>query len=421
MSPNNLLPAEACIYCGSNGPFSAEHVIPAGLGGDDKRFMLRGMVCKKCNTDIFSPLELEFLRKSPAALGRIFLQPEGRRRGKGANPPKLEASAKEMITPAGYAVEIELGARGRPTILPQLVLVGDREGVSTGSEATPLREYIDRVQILLGASVVCVSKVSNEKAPALYATTYVWNGDQYVERDVLTVLAPPDPSVWSAPLKPNADGSEPKSRARMFLRGNGQIVLKSTEKLGVARALTFFRKLLNQTTFEQMMEQDIENPLVGLSMSFDIAVTGRVLAKVGMNLLAHIAGADYVRHPQFQRVKRSIATGTPAFPLHSTEQKLPIANIFSGLPHTLHGFMIAGIPRPGRTFSLMLNARLYGSQIESVLLGEGLPYPNFSNNIFFTVDYEAHRIERYEMMDFVRAFPFNFSRPSAPAIAPAPN
>ncbi|AUT75691.1 hypothetical protein C2L64_45970 [Paraburkholderia hospita] len=199
----------------------------------------------------------------------------------------------------------------------------------------------------------------------------------------------------------------------MFLRGNGQIVLKSTEKLGIARALTFFRKLINQTTFEQMTEQDVENRLVGISMSFDIAVTGRVLAKIGVNLLAYIAGADYVRHPQFQRVKRSIATGVPAFPLHSTEQKLPIANIFSGLPHTLHGFMIAGIPTPGGTCALMLHARLYGSQIESVLLGEGLPYLNFSNNTFFTVDYEAHRIERYEMMDFVRAFPFNFPRPSA--------
>lgn len=23
-----------CIYCGSNGPFSDEHVVPAGLGGE---------------------------------------------------------------------------------------------------------------------------------------------------------------------------------------------------------------------------------------------------------------------------------------------------------------------------------------------------------------------------------------------------
>lgn len=411
MSSNNSFSLETCIYCGSKGPFSAEHVIPAGLGGDDKRFMLRGIVCKKCNTDVFSPLEREFLRKSPTALGRIFLQTEGRRRSKGTNPPKLEASVKEMITPAGYAVEIELGARGRPTVLPQLVLVGEREGVSTGSEETPLREYIDRAQILLGASVTCVSKDISKKSPALYATTYTWNGDQYVEGEMLSVLEPPNPSVWSTPLKPNADGSDPKSRARMFLRGNGQVVLRCTEKLGFARALTFFRQLVNQTTFAQMTEQDVINPLVGISMSCNVAVTGRVLAKIGVNLLAYIAGADYVRNPQFQRVKQAIATGVPAFPLYSTEQKLPIANIFSGLPHTLHGFMIAGVPTPGGTCTLMLNARLYGSQIESVLLGEGLPLINFSNNTFFTVDYGAHRIERYEMMDFVRAFPFNFLAP----------
>jgi len=373
--------------------------------------MLRGIVCKKCNTDVFSPLELEFLRKSPAALGRIFLQPEGRRR-KGENPPKLEASTKEMTTPDGYAVEIELGARGRPTVLPQLVLVGDREGVCTGSEEMSLREYRDRAQILLGPSVTCVSKGISKQTPAFCTTTYTWNGDQYVQREALAVSAPPNPAVWSTPLKPNPDGSEPKSRARMFLRGNGQIVLKCTEKLGIARALTFFRKLLNQTKFEQMTEQDVINPLVGISMSFDVAVTGRVLAKIGVNLLAHIAGADYVRHPQFQRVKRSIATGVPAFPLHPPEHKLPVANIFSGLPHTLHGFMIAGIPTPGGTCALMLHARLYGSQIESVLLGEWLPRLNFSHHTFFTVDYGNHRIERYEMMDFVRTFPFNIAPPA---------
>lgn len=416
MSSNNSFLLKACIYCGGTGPFSAEHVIPAGLGGDDKRFVLREIVCKKCNTGVFSPLEREFLRKSPAALGRIFLQPEGRRRSKGTNPPKLEARKKEMITSSGYAVEIDLGALGQPTILPQLVLVGEREGVSTGSEEMLLREYIDRVRILLGASVACVSSDISKKPPTMCAITYTWNGFQYEKSEVLSISEPPNSSVWIALLKPNADGSEPKSRARMFLRRNGQIVLKCTEKLGVAQALTFFRKLVNQTKFEQMAEQEVINPLIGISMSFDIAVIGRVLAKIGINLLAHIAGADYVRHPQFQRVKQSIATGVPAFPLYSIEQKRPIANFFSGLPHTLHGFMIGVIPTPGGTCTLVLNARLYGSQTEFVLLGEGLPYLRLLDNTFFTVDYGKHHIERYEMMDFFRTFPFNFPPPPPASI-----
>ncbi len=411
MHSKNLASSESCIYCGSEGPFSAEHVIPAGLGGDDKRFMLRGIVCKKCNTDVFSQLEREFLRKSPAALARIFLQPEGRRRGKEPNPPKLEAINNELITSGGYPVEIELGARGRPTVLPQLVLVGEREGVSTGSEAEGLRAHVEELRNLLGTNVTCVRKIEREGKQSLQATRYDWSDDGYVVTERQSVPKPPVGCIWSAALKPNHDGTVPTSRARLFRRGTGQIVLKVTDEFGDSRALTFFRKLVNQATFDTMTEQDVPNPLVGVSMSFDISVTGRVLAKIGMNLLAYLAGPDYVRHPQFQRVKQSIASGEPTLPIQTIEQKQPIANIFSGLPHTLHGFMIAAVPMPDRTCALMLNARLYGSQVESVLLGEGLPWPSFSNNVFFTVDYAGHRIERYEMMDFVRAFPFNFSRP----------
>lgn len=60
----------SCIYCGKVRTLSNEHVFPAGLGGDDHRFMLRELVCTVCNTETFSPLELRFSRSSPAALGR---------------------------------------------------------------------------------------------------------------------------------------------------------------------------------------------------------------------------------------------------------------------------------------------------------------------------------------------------------------
>jgi hypothetical protein len=34
-----------------SGPFSDEHVFPAGLGGDDHRFLLKNLVCANRNTD----------------------------------------------------------------------------------------------------------------------------------------------------------------------------------------------------------------------------------------------------------------------------------------------------------------------------------------------------------------------------------
>lgn len=96
-----------CIYCTSAGPFSAEHMIPAGLGADDKRFLLRDMVCKVCNTNVFSTLELEWLRNSPTAIARIFMQEKGRQRGSKRQSPKLGAGQKVVITPEGYTAEAD--------------------------------------------------------------------------------------------------------------------------------------------------------------------------------------------------------------------------------------------------------------------------------------------------------------------------
>lgn len=68
MTKSPLLNESICIYCDGAGPFSDEHVVCAGLGGDDKRFLLVNVVCARCNTDVFSPLELEALRSSPLAI-----------------------------------------------------------------------------------------------------------------------------------------------------------------------------------------------------------------------------------------------------------------------------------------------------------------------------------------------------------------
>src|SRR4051794_23745756 len=48
-----LMGVPTCIYCDSKGPFSEEHVVPAGLGGDDRDWLLKDCVCAKCNTTVF--------------------------------------------------------------------------------------------------------------------------------------------------------------------------------------------------------------------------------------------------------------------------------------------------------------------------------------------------------------------------------
>jgi len=397
---------ETCIYCRSHGPFTAEHVISAGLGGDDRRFMLHDMVCKSCNTDVFSPLECAFLRNSTTALGRIFMQPEGRKRGKKANPPKLEARSKTLVTTQGQIVEIELGSHGRPTILPQLILTGDRQCSITGPEEASLRSFVADLHRVLDASVICVYKDCSIDPPLLRATNLKWEPDGYHEESSGIVDKNPEVYVWRVAMESTTE-SAITSQARLYKRPNGQIELRVANDIGLAQALTLFRKSLHQVDFTTIELHDISKPLVKLELSFRIDVTERVLAKIGINILAYLLGSEYVCHPKFQSIKTAIRTGTPQIRSFPPEGTSPFATLFSGLPSTSHGFLLAGLLDSEDTCAIVLVARLHGSQIEALTLGQGLPIPKINLPIFFTVDYLNHRIDKYEMMDFVKSYPFN--------------
>jgi hypothetical protein len=113
-----------CFYCGSPGPFSDELAVCAGMGGDDSAWILSDCVCRVCNTDIFSKLETKFLRSSPAALARLFLQPRTRNRGSKTGSPSVQPKASYIPDPAtGILVEAVLDPGGNSEVLPQLIIV----------------------------------------------------------------------------------------------------------------------------------------------------------------------------------------------------------------------------------------------------------------------------------------------------------
>lgn len=111
------------IYCPSAGPFTKEHVFPAGLGSGDA-FQLVDLVCGHCNTDVFGPLDQALMRRSPAALARIFLMKQGRRDG---GTPKLDTDVVEMaVADFNWVEEAELEAGGQVRVCPQFLFNGDQ-------------------------------------------------------------------------------------------------------------------------------------------------------------------------------------------------------------------------------------------------------------------------------------------------------
>ncbi|MFM0645277.1 HNH endonuclease, partial [Paraburkholderia bryophila] len=154
----SLLDQRSCIYCGKVRAFTDEHVFPAGLGGDDNRFLLCGLVCGHCNTEIFSKLELRFMRSSPAAIARIFLQPTGRGRGKKASIPSIDTRSTTIFTERYGAVEAEVMASGKAALLMQLLFHGGGKVSYTGGAPEEAVDFLETVASTLGDSVFLVHK-----------------------------------------------------------------------------------------------------------------------------------------------------------------------------------------------------------------------------------------------------------------------
>jgi hypothetical protein len=114
-----------CLYCDATEPTvtftSQEHVFPAGLGGI---FQLPvGTVCDKCNTEIFSPLELDFMRNSFIGLPRQFYGPG--KRGS-LNPNDATSSLVHLMAFTDDSDEKSLGVMqtGIPFQIPQFRFLG---------------------------------------------------------------------------------------------------------------------------------------------------------------------------------------------------------------------------------------------------------------------------------------------------------
>ncbi|WP_124484134.1 hypothetical protein [Burkholderia stagnalis] len=189
------------------------------------------------------------------------------------------------------------------------------------------------------------------------------------------------------------------------MRPDGQIVLRVTDELGAAEALTRFRKVLDKIDLSDAKESNVENPLIHMELPLRTDVIGRVLAKIGINILAYLLGSDYAQLPQFHEIKSAIREGTPDIPYLLDEGKENFRHFFAGLPSSYHGFLLAAMPITEKTCAIALFAKLYGSQIEAVILGRDIPSPDIDLPIVFTVDYKNHSIEQHSLIEFIVKYP----------------
>jgi hypothetical protein len=265
-------------------------------------------------------------------------------------------------------------------------------------------KFLSRACALFDTTVLFVKKCDETSNARFIVTRFAWLEDHYVAESTYDASTAPKDCIWGAKME-SSNANRRASHARIFQRPTGQIVMRVAAELGVDRGLTFFRIAASQVNLSAAKVRDIQNPLVRIGMTIDIHIASRVIAKIGLNLLIHVAGHEYLRQPAFDSVKHSILRGFPRLPLLPQEMADDFFSMFAGVPRSMHAFMLHGTCLPDGTFTVTVIARLYGIAIDLVKLAEKLEHLPIELPAFFTIDYATHVVQRHSPGDFMTKFP----------------
>ena len=190
------------------------------------------------------------------------------------------------------------------------------------------------------------------------AITLLRSGETYTQVGGSKLQAkPPQECLWLESYdQTRTKGMIPA--ATIFRNLNGSIALK-TSSTTVEDALNFFVRAVDQFSFDTQVTKDIEGPIVSVGMTVTIGVIERVIAKIGINLLAYYLGRDYVADFGFRKVKDGILTGTPSVGGQIVED-VSMKAMLDAAPNNHHVIFLSKVSQSGGRAAIILVAKLYG-------------------------------------------------------------
>lgn len=202
--------------------------------------MLKDCVCRVCNTDIFSKLETKFLRSSPVAIARLFLQPRTRNQGSKTGVPSVRANLSFVPDPgSGILLEGLLEAGGQTKVLPQLLVVDAEQAATTGPDADSLRTFLAELRAAISGDETPIEKKRDGFEVGYEVTMLSWSEDAYAPTHTETSARPPKTGIWIEPLAvPATVGEGGKLLPRIFRLPTGQLVCRANDASQAAMLLT---------------------------------------------------------------------------------------------------------------------------------------------------------------------------------------
>lgn len=255
-----------CIYLKETEPNltfnSEEHIIPAGIGGLKK--LDKGFVSDQANTEIFSKLELEFMRDSIIALPRQFYGPG--KRGS-LSIKKATKSNIQIMNPNDDDLDLRLGylTLGKPFFISQIKISSNKDFSFIFSK--DIGNFKEEIKKIIDAIYSCSSEY-NEFTDKRMSTEEFIIG---IEREKLYLLKNPNTNI---PI---------------------------LSKIG---------DILESFNYENVKLEYNENQITSnFKSSFNIENYYRIYAKTAFNFLALSQGQEYVLKEEFDEIRNWIVNG----------------------------------------------------------------------------------------------------------------
>lgn len=397
-----------CVYCNESSDFNGEHIFSAGLGGDDKNYMLTDCVCRDCN-NLFSGLETELIRKSPISIARLGMQDSGRGKGKRAEPPKVQAAETYIFDEEnGFALEAELQPKFCAALLPQ-ILINLPALHLVSEDDKSLKPLIEKLRLIFSSDAILTVQKNSNSNGATYKISKIVKDNKRLSVDSVTeTSAPPKNAIWLVIPEGNAwadhDGNAYTLHPRFYLHNGGSVNYKSQDMNSIIEHLMAVSNFLYlNAQIPEHESKPLNQPRTRVGILFDYYKSERALAKIGFNFLVKLMGADYARDEAFNMIKSSILRGEPELPA----SKVPgdDLNLFMGTPpKDHHALFLHALPiRDGRAIIVFM-IKLYGGEASCFFLSYDAPMPNWDLPIYFLVNYQQHKVTTIDSMEYIKRY-----------------
>lgn len=396
---------DKCVYCGKSNEFNGEHMFSAGLGGDDKNYILENCVCTKCNNEL-SKLEIELMRKSVVGFARSMYQETGRDRGNKTEPPKMQFQPTHL-----WADGIPLEALNLPKltakILPQIVICPEYVFGTADNDQEWNDFFCKLEQLFTKEDILLIEKVRVDNASQFKVTEMKRQDGHFTFGNTTVQKKAPKGALWfnledSADLSPEQLSTFPP---RFYLHDGKTINYKSTDTItfltDINHAFNYFKNTPINPDYE---DTTIKQPLMRGGISGDMRAADRALAKNGLNLLIKVMGAEYVRDECFSEIKLSILEGEPELPFGMRGRDDPIQPFFGNVPSNHHVMFLAAMSTGNDRAMIVFAIKLYGGAAFQYCLATNAPDPKWRQPIYCLVDFQNHEIKPVSAIEYTRTY-----------------